>query len=109
MPNEIKNADLIRAVLDGKQVQYKDRTLGWLDYVDSKRAISALLSWEKDEFRIKPEPMVIYILPRSDTTSLTFLSELNLISCVAYQAGVRYIKLEVDKETLETKSSVITI
>jgi hypothetical protein len=57
----MRYADLIRAVLDGKIIQFRGRKTDpqkWLDFDDGRRAIMNLASeGEYFEYRIKPEPV----------------------------------------------------
>jgi hypothetical protein len=57
----MRYADLIRAVLDGKIIQFRGRKTDpqkWLDFDDGRRAIMNLASeGEYFEYRIKPEPI----------------------------------------------------
>lgn len=57
----IPNADLIRAALDGKALQVKNRLTGWSDFDTASGAIAAMAMYPKGEYRLKPEPMKKYL------------------------------------------------
>jgi hypothetical protein len=63
-PEPIPHADLIRAVLDGKTVQWRSPETfqdQWEDMPSPKGCIVALLTAHNRSFRIKPEPVVRWI------------------------------------------------
>ena len=54
---DIPHADLIRAVLDGKEVEYLlDDNLGWRRFSESANAILYMANCPHWQYRLKPEP-----------------------------------------------------
>jgi hypothetical protein len=61
MPQEVvKHADLIRAALDGKTIQYITRTGEWVDYGSATVAIEHMLNFSS-QYRVKPETVVLWV------------------------------------------------
>lgn len=54
----IPHADLIRAVLDGKEVEYlSNDNLGWRRFSESANALLYMANCPHWQYRIKPEPV----------------------------------------------------
>lgn len=59
----IRNADLIRAVLDGKEVQKSIEDGRWFNYQHTPEDLITNLMWANsgEKFRIKPELVVVWV------------------------------------------------
>lgn len=106
------HADLIRAVLDGKTVQYESAIeSGYVDLCpgDPLAAIRRLLTILWATYRIKPEPLVKYlVVSKSHTYGLSILGydSLELAQSVAATLPSGQVsRLELDPDTLAVISA----
>lgn len=110
--SNIPNADLIRAILDGKTVQRRYPGVGeWTD-AHPATAIQSLASGGGSayEFRLKPEPLVLWhTVHRNKHTGLYvgggFNNNKEVARDYAQRNNGKLLRLELDAETLDVISA----
>lgn len=112
VPNGSPHADLIRALLDGKQVQWMHRlnpAMGdtpWVTFTSFSEAISALVFSTYLTFRLKPENAVSWHgLWRDGRPSAGFASREELQAERWHRTPDRILRLEINSKTMEVIST----
>jgi hypothetical protein len=105
---EVKHADLIRAVLDGKTVQFREGPRDdWYEY-GHPWAIPQMIQHPEWEWRLKPEPLVWFMgitMPHMTVTPYTT----NRDDAVHWGSGAmkiaKILRIELDPDNLSVISA----
>jgi hypothetical protein len=103
----VKHADLIRAALDGKEIQWSPGGAGWQTFLSPDNAIYYMTGRPSlYQYRIKPEPKpdtVYYdVVRRGKYTSLETLKE-----GFGHMDGEYCVKLTINGETGEKTVEIV--
>lgn len=107
----IPNADLIRAVLDGKTVQRKMQPSGaWDTYALARDALADLISYgDAYEWRFKPEPVVLWgaVWHKWDYTLANIEDNSREAAAVRakHEKDGKVLRIELDPDTLAVISA----
>lgn len=106
----IPHADLIRAALYGKTVQWDSDGNGrWQTYTTPQEAIRSMLIYLNHKYRLKPEPAVRWLpVWAGGHVGDDFDSKEQLATEAwkyEYQPGYKVLRLELDPDTLEVISA----
>lgn len=108
-PTPIPHADLIRAVLDGKVVQYKNHSGQWTDVDATTAMANMVLSPTAVSYRIKPVPIVKFFgayQSRHGVEGTCLLDEPN--NPHAPEVKYTWSRVELDPDTLVLISATPT-
>ncbi len=100
----IPNAELIRAVLDGKQVELRSKgAQEWRTFANPESAISHLAGFHGHsfEFRIKPEAKKVWLYLNADGESGSDTYREFVVDAARYDGAKKLYRVEIDADTGE--------
>lgn len=111
-PNALRYEDLIRAVLNGKSVQYR-RTGAVGEWYDTEDTLGNVIislvqnsRYDTFEYRLKPQPLVKWCaIQRDSQRNALVLGKLHREAAAEDAGTVRVLRLELDPDTLDVISA----
>lgn len=106
-PEAIPHADLIRAVLDGKTVQWRNVVAQkWLNLLTARDAIHSLAAFPDREYRLKPENIVRHMgISEDGSFGPSYASRMAALKPIDWGPFVAVLRIELDADTRQVVSA----